>query len=371
MSNLALVVNGRRYAGWKSVRVTRSIESLAGAFDLEVSDRWGGQDVPWPIREEDACRVEIDGAVVIDGYIDRRSLSFSATQRSLLYAGRDRAAALVDSSAILDKWTFRNASVLEVARKVAEPFGVAVSLQAGLVLPKPPRKLVVNPGDSAFDAIRRAAAAAGVLAVSDGAGGILIARAGRTRAATSLVEGQNVLSASVDYDGQQRFARYVVATQIPGTDAAAGPATRIRAEARDEAIRRTDRILLIQPEAGVTTDYARQRADWEARIRAATAETVTVVVVGWKQSRGRLWPLNALVNVRVPAIGVGGDMLIAEVEHSISEGGEVTKLQLVRPDAFTPEPEAVVKQSSGGLWKIDGSPETGSIPSALDAFGNR
>jgi prophage tail gpP-like protein len=351
MSDLVLLVGGRRYAGWKSVRVTRSIESLAGSFDLEVSDRWGGQDEPWPIREEDACRVEIDGTVVIDGYVDRRSLSISATSRSLSYAGRDRAAALVDSSAILDKWTFRNATVLDVARKVAEPFGVRVSLQAGVVLPKPQRKLVVNPGDSAYDAIRRAAAASGVLAVSDGSGGILLARAGRTRAATSLIEGQNVLAASVDYDASERFSRYVVATQVAGTDQASGPATRIRAEATDQAIQRTDRVLLVQPEAGVTTEYARQRADWEARIRAARAETVTVVVHGWRQARGGLWPLNALVSVRVPAIGVRGDMLIAELEHSISEGGEVTQLRLVRPDAFTPEPEAIVKVSSGGAWK--------------------
>lgn len=351
MSELLLLVGGRRYSGWKSVRVTRSIESLAGSFELEVSDRWGEQDEPWPIVEEDACRVEIDGAVVIDGYIDRRSLQLSGTSRSLSYAGRDRAAALVDSSAILDKWTFRNATVLDVARKVAEPFGVRVSLQAGVTLPKPQRKLVVNPGDSPYEAIRRAAAASGILAVSDGAGGILLARSGTARAQTPLLEGQNVLAASVDYDASERFSRYVVATQVAGTDQAAGPATRIRAEATDQAIRRTNRVLLVQPEAGVTTDYARQRADWEARIRAARAETVTVVVQGWRQARAGLWPLNALVMVRVPGIGVDGIMLTSEVEHSISEGGEVTQLRLVRPDAFTPEPEAIVKVSSGGAWK--------------------
>ena len=136
MAELRLSVGGRQYGGWKAIQVIRSIETLAGSFDLDVSDRWGGQDVPWPIVEEDECRVEIDGVTVIDGYVDRRRLAISADQRSLGYSGRDRAAALVDCSALLDKWTFRNASVLEVARKVAEPFGIQVSLQAGLVLPK-------------------------------------------------------------------------------------------------------------------------------------------------------------------------------------------------------------------------------------------
>lgn len=351
MSKLELIVNGLRYEGWKSVRVTRSIESLAGSFSLDVSDRWGGQDVPWPIAEEDACRIAIDDVVVLDGYVDKRNLSTSATQRSLSYSGRDLAAALVDCDAVLDKWTFRNTSVVALARKLTAPFLIRVDVQPGLSLGKPPKKQVVNPGDKAYEVIRRAATVAGVLVVSDGVGGILITRAGTTRAATPLVEGENILSASVEYDASERYKRYLVMTQVGGTDEASGAATRIRAEATDEAVQREDRVLVIRPETGVSTDYARRRADWEARIRAARSETVTISVLGWHQPRGRgLWPLNALVDVNAPSIGVGGQMLISQVEHTLSETGEVTQLRLVRPDAFTPEPQAVVRKS-GGAWK--------------------
>lgn len=351
MADLRLVVGGRQYGGWKAINVVRSMESLAGSFDLDVSDRWGGQDVPWPIREEDPCRVAIDGETVIDGYVDKRRISVTGKQRNLGFAGRDRAAALVDSSAVLDRWTFRNASVLDVARAVAAPFGVPVSLQAGLVLPKAQPKLVVNPGDSPYEVMQRAGAYAGVLFVSDGAGGVVIVRAGSIRATTALVEGENVLEAGVEYDASQRFARYVIATQTPGSDTASAAATRVRAEATDESVRRRERVLLIRPDAGVTTDYARQRADWEARVRAAMAESVTVTVVGWRQPSGPLWPVNALVKVQIPSIGVDGDMLIAEVGHAISNSGEVSNLSLVRPDAFLPEPRLAKVKSSGGAWK--------------------
>jgi prophage tail gpP-like protein len=350
VSDLALLVGGRRYGGWKSVRVTRSIESLAGSFDLEVSDRWGGQDQAWPIAEEDACRVEIAGQAVIDGYVDKRSISLSATARSLSYSGRDRAAALVDSSVVLERWSFRKTSLLDLASKLAAPFGVNVALAARVTLPEPPQKTVINPGDSPYQAIQRAAAATGVLMVSDGAGGVVLTRAGTSRATTSLVQGENVLAASVEYDAAERFARYVVATQVGGTDEASGAATRIQATARDEGVLRQERVLMIRPEAGITADYARQRADWEARIRAARAETVSVTVLGWQQVGGELWPLNALVSVRIPAIGVSGDLLVSEIEHSLSEAGEVTQLRLVRPDAFAPEPKAVVRKA-GGVWK--------------------
>ena len=66
-SDVRLIVNGVRYGGWKDIRVTRSIESIAGSFALEVTDRWAEQTESWPIAEESECRVEIDGEAVING----------------------------------------------------------------------------------------------------------------------------------------------------------------------------------------------------------------------------------------------------------------------------------------------------------------
>lgn len=348
MSDVTLLVGGRRYGGWKSVRVTRSIESLAGSFALDVSDRWGAQDEPWPIAEGDPCRVEIDGTVVIDGYVDQRRLSATATARTLSYTGRDRAADLVDCSAVLSNYTFRNLTIADFAAALAQPFNVRVSVQAGLTLARR-SKIVVQPGDKAYEAIAREAAPAEVLLVSDGDGGILITRAGTARAA-SLVEGENVLTAEVEHDSADRYHRYRITTQVAGTDEAAGEATRIQAEATDPAVR-ASRVLLIRPDRGYSLTDARRRADWEARIRAARAATATITVLGWKQSNGVLWPLNALTRVKCPRlIGIDGEALISQVDHTISESGQVTQLRLVRPDAFTPEPQATVKTTSRGGW---------------------
>lgn len=77
---------------------------------------------------------------------------------------------------------------------------------------------------------------------------------------------------------------------------------------------------------------------------------MTIVVQGWLQPNGSLWPINALVRATVPRIGVDGDMLISQVEYTMGDGGQTTQLHLVRPDAFTPEPSATVKEA-GALWK--------------------
>jgi prophage tail gpP-like protein len=94
--DVALVVNGVRYTGWKSIRVTRSIDSFAGSFALDVSDRWGDHE-PWPIMEDDACRVEIGNGTdteietVIDGYISKRDISIDASlSRAVVRGSRSR-----------------------------------------------------------------------------------------------------------------------------------------------------------------------------------------------------------------------------------------------------------------------------------------
>jgi prophage tail gpP-like protein len=348
--DVELVVGGQRYFGWKAIRITRSIESLAGSFDLEANDRWGDGNL-WPIAEEDPCRVTIDGITVIDGYVDKRHKSTSKDARTLSYSGRDRAAALVDNSAVLSKWTYHNVNVADFAATIAAPFGIKVSVQAGLALAKV-AKLVVSPGDTAYEAIRTAISDQGVMLVSDGAGGIVITRSGSTRAA-SLVEAANVLTADADYDSTERYRRYVILTQAAGTDEAAGEACRIQAEAFDEGVRRADRVLMIRPEKAYSVADARKRADWEARTRAARAEAVTIVVQGWKQPNDALWAPNAITRVRATdTAGANGDMLITQVEYSISnEHGRTTQLRLMRPDAFTPEPKTATVKASGGAWK--------------------
>lgn len=374
--DVVLVVNGKKYGGWKSVRITRSIESMAGSFSLEASDRWDGQVDPWPIANEDACRVEIsnpDGtsSVMIDGFVDVTEIDASESSRGLQYNGKDAASAFVECSAAnqgasvtakvggggdLDptkhgkdavKWTYTNIDFVAFVRAIAHQFGLGVSVQPGLTFPRA-SKLVVSPGETGFETVKRVAEQVGALLVSDGAGGILITRAGTARA-EGLIEGFNIKRIRRRSDATARFRRYIISTQIPGTDEVSGEELQIQAEATDVDVRRKNRVILIRPDKGYNTADAKKRADWEARIRAARSETITVTLQGWRQRSGALWPLNALATVSAPKLaGILGDMLISQVEFSIGSDGRETQLNLVRPDAFAPEPTATV--SGEALW---------------------
>ena len=191
---------------------------------------------------------------------------------------------------------------------------------------------------------------AGMLAVSDGKGAIVLSRAGSRRCATALVEGKNILSASGEYDATGRYRRYVVTGQHPGSDDFAGDATAtVRGSASDPNVRRASRVLVVRAESSITPELAGKRAQWEAKVRAARGDAVTITVQGWRQGDGSLWPVNALVDVESPRVGAVGQMLITRAVHSLDDhGGTRTELGLKRPDAFLPEP---VVSTKGTAWK--------------------
>jgi len=341
VTDVALRVGGMDYGGWKSARVTRGIESVSGSFELSVSDRWSGEDLSQrSIVEGDECTVLVGGQVVITGYVDRRRVSFGPQEHALDVSGRDRTGDLVDCSAILKTWEFFNVDVLKFAQRIAAPFGVGVTLQSGLVLPTPPPKLSIDPGDSAFEAIERACRTAALLAVADGRGGLLLTRTGSGRTHTALEEGKNLLSGSVEYDESGRFHTITVRGQNTGTDVLSGEtAAAVQASAVDANVRRTARVLLVRPEGNVTPAHAKKRAEWETTVRAARAFTVTVTVQGWTQENGELWPVNALVPLRSPTLDVDSELLITQAVYSVDDSsGTTTQLTLRPPDAYKPEP---------------------------------
>lgn len=339
-NRVALRVNGKEFSFWKSGRVTRSMESIAGSFELSVSDRWTTNDEPWDIQEEDVCQILLNGTTVITGYVEDIDPAFTADDHSLRVAGRDRAGQLVDCSVDLGKWEFKNISFKAFAEKVCAPHGITVTVQSGLTFPKAPSKFSIDPGDTGFNVLEQAFRRAGILLVSDGNGGIVLTRAGATRAVTALVEGKNMLAGSGSFKASGKFRTYKAIGQHRGSDEFNGlPAAGVKGTATDLTVTRESRTLIVRPEGIATTEFAKRRAEWEASVRAARAARVSATVQGWTQGDGSLWPINALVPVKSRRLRVDGEMLITQADHFVSDQGTFTELTLCRPTAFKPEPQ--------------------------------
>ncbi len=75
-------------------------------------------------------------------------------------------------------------------------------------------------------------------------------------------------------------------------------------------------------------------------------------MIGWRQSSGDLWDINTLVSVDLPAVFYSGDMLIESVSFVLTDSGQVTRLSLVKPDAYQPQPVIALESDPGrGAFK--------------------
>lgn len=353
MDDFELLVNGQRYSGWTSIGVTRAVDASSGAFTVSLTERWergegaAAQVEPWPILPGDKCEVRLDGMPLIVGYVDIFRPSYSANDHTINIQGRDRTSDLIDCSAVHTPDEWKNIDLLAFARVLAKPFGVSVSAEVDVGKPFPVCKL--QQGETAFEAIERHARQRKVLLMPDGAGGLLITRAGNRRAVIGLVQGENILTASGSIDHSQRFSSYLVKGQASYSVESDGESeAHIEGAVKDSGVTRYRPMLSIA-EAGGSAADALERAIWEANSRIGKSASATIDVQGWRQvPGGPLWEPGLLVPVRSPWLRMDGVMVIRQVTYERGESGTTSKLEIVSPQAFAPEPPDKNKGAKSG-----------------------
>jgi hypothetical protein len=188
---------------------------------------------------------------------------------------------MVDCSAILKSWEFNHIELLDLATKLCEPFGIRCAGRDGRealdrhgqgrgprdgrrrarprsACPRPRASSALTPGRAPSKCwTARAAWLACSRCPTARAGSCSPARA-RTASGRPLIEGENILSGSVEYDATARYRRYMVGAQHPATeDWLDGSVTNaVSGSATDENVRRAERVLMIRPEASCTPAMA-------------------------------------------------------------------------------------------------------------------
>jgi prophage tail gpP-like protein len=329
----SLRAGGSVYAGWKSLRASRSIEQMAGAFSLGVVESFrGGQRVSTPLRPGLAAQLLLDDEPVITGYLDDVNPSYDATSHSIDLAGRDKTADLVDCSAIHKSGQWKNATLKRIALDLLAPFDIdlVIEVDVGKAFPS----YGINPGETVFECLDRAARMRALLLTSNAAGALVITRAAKTVIPVVLEEGVNIKSASGQFSWKERFSKYVLRGQDVGNDEShAGDVAHVEATVTDDTVGRYRPLIVIaEDHANATT--LRDRAEWERNVRRGRGNRGKLTVQGWRRPDGVLWAPNALVRVKSPRLWLDADMLIAGCDYSLDERGTLTELTIVAPAAF-------------------------------------
>lgn len=347
-TDVRFFVDDKIFTGWDSVSVHRNIDSLCGSFSLSFYDRWGNDASQWPMLPNKPVKIYLGEHRVLTGYIDDLSARYDATQTSMDIHGRDKAGDLVDSDT--PPREFKNLKIDRIAEFILEPYGIQLEVNADLG--EKFRKFSVKVGDTPFECFQRMAKERGVFFVSDEFGFVSIQKRGSGKSDGRLVHGKNILDASIKYDNANRFSDYYVVGQGAGRSTFYGDDTvRSKGRARDLGMPR-HRPLYLMAEGNASIRSVQNRANWEMSVRIARAIQVTVVVQGWTTPNGNLWKVNELVDLIDPKLGIDGEMLISGLTFTKDGDGSKTTLELVKREAFLPEP-VVIKENKASVSRYE------------------
>ena len=344
---ITLKVKGVKYEGWEAVKVERSMAQVSGAFGFKATDIFPGQSEKWYIRMGDECAVEVNDQVLITGYIDGVNIAYDADNHTFEVQGRDKTGDLVDCSPDPDsagvKGGWKGISVLAIIKEICAFFNVEVVVDP--LVSSDVRETVeratgeilfkVNEGESAFETITRLLNSKAVLPVTYGDGKLTLTRVNYEHVHDYIMSGTNVLAGSYEASDLNRYSVYVVKAQSIGNDLSSlDTVAHVLARYADPYIKRTRPIVVMMDKSAVTSE-ARDRAEWEARIRAGKSRKLRYDVVGWTQSNGDLWPINKCVVVQDTFLDVEGSYLIEGVAQTYDDRmGRITQLTLVPPDTY-------------------------------------
>ena len=222
---VTLVPGEQDWVGWTSVRITRGLEQVPNHFEISLTELYPGEPQRLAAAPGEKCEIYIGRDRVLTGYVDRVISRIGPGQHDVTIIGRGACQDLVDCAADWPGSVIVASSVLEVARKLAAPFGITVSGEAGPAVGsggagKLIPFLVLQLGETAWQIIERLCRIAGLLPFETADGNLRIAAnpgdiperairemAGEVSAAASgFTEGVNVLRAISTRAADQRYS---------------------------------------------------------------------------------------------------------------------------------------------------------------------
>ena len=336
--DVVLLINGQAYAGWQDVRITRGVERLPSDFELQLTDVYASDPDVLQIKPGDQCVVKIGRDAAVTGYVDTVQISVTRNQHEIRVTGRSKCADLVDCSAEWPGGQIVGSSVLEIARKLAAPYGITVDAVDDPGGPIPQFNLMR--GESPYDILERLCRFRQLLLYDDVDGNLVLAKGSTASAASGFRQGINVESATAAFTMHERFSEYRCYLQPVALFKDLGDGVDLIASQPDQAVPRHRLKILIAEAGGVDWEnVAKDRTSWEASRRWGRSSAVRVTTDAWRDKSGALYEPNILVGLDLPTLKITGKRwAISEVTYRKGADGTHCELVAMPPQAFQPAP---------------------------------
>jgi len=335
--DLTLKVNNTTLSGWTSVRVTRGVERMPSDFDISLTERFPDDASIVVAQPGDKCQVLLGSDVVITGYINRFNSTIDKANHTIRINGRSMSQDLVDCSAEWPTGQISGTNALDVAQRLAKPYGISVSSTAGAGPQIPQFNLII--GESAFDVIERVCRYSGLLVYDKPDGSVVLAQTGSARAASGFAQGMNAELASFLWSDDEQFSEYDVFGLSMNTFVDAGVLNQPLAKVTDPNVKRRRLKYFVAESGAAGYDLSLKRAYWEAARRIGRSWKLTLRTDGWRDSAGKLWEPNTIAQVSFSSLHLQAkELCIGEVTYRRDDQGTTAEIALMLPDAFLPQP---------------------------------
>lgn len=348
-------LNGQSYYGWKALAVSRSIEEMSGSFDVGLTRKHTADDLYLTGQVAPGATVQIDihGQTFMDGYVNATDYGYDAVTNSLAIKGRDRVGDLIDCAAAVDnRFEFSGQTADRAIAQILKPYGIPLRVEADMGAPF--GRMAVQPGETAFDFIRRVCRMRGILPLSDGIGGLTLLKPAATKSPGHLAYGDNILSGAVMLDDSEVHSLYVVKGQTEvffSDDDSAAATAQPEGRARDDMVARYRPKVIIAEAQGYAMTLT-ERAQWEKKHARAASRRAKYTVKGWEAKDGVIWAINTVVPVTDKFAGLNQEMLIVGLRFTYNSSGTRTELELAMPEAFD-LPAMRDSDQTSAIWVAD------------------
>jgi len=337
-----IIIGGLAHKGWTGYSIDSDLITPADAWQVSLSQ--AEIKVPGQIVPGVSVQVRVGGQTVMTGQLDDRHHRIAKGTHTLELTGRDGAAALLDASAPI--FSGQDMSLEQIVAKVVRPFGVInIRIDADSTMTR--ERVSVEPGESAWEALRRAAEANGLWPWFEPDGTLVVGGPDYSTApVASLImrvdgRGNNIAEVSEKRSVVDRHSEVCVLGQAHASGGHEG-SNGVKAVVKDDGVGVYRPKIVVDHEC-VNVDLARAKGHKVIGDGRLKAYELTVLVRGHRVAdNGVLWTPGQRVHVAIEQLGVDGVFFL--MSRRFTGLPQMTTLHLVED----------------GAWVVQAKPKKGS-----------
>jgi prophage tail gpP-like protein len=332
--SIQLAIGGLAHDTWDGWSIESDLLTPADAFELELHTK-NATRLPDVIKEGAPCTLTLDGDRVLTGQIDEFEHDVSRQGISMRINGRDRAAPLVDCSSPFV--SMREASLAQILEQVVKPLG-AYQVEIRADQAKTRRRVQIEPGQTAWEALLQVAEANGLWPWVEPDGRLIIGGPDYTASPSGLLilrgdgEGNNVQRMSVRRSIANRYSQITVLGQHGqyANDGLDTQRSHLRSVIQDETLARRGifRPKVVVDSSSESQDMATTRARKLLADSRLEGFEIRVVVRGHRAGNGKVWNPGMRVIIRSEVHGVDDVYFLMSRTLRLSRSeGAITELR--------------------------------------------